>query len=372
LRKHFDIEFAILQFERSKRTTMPTKINNHTSPSRPSTTPRQIKTPTTSWTWSLSRPTYQRLIFSTNYQKAWCEQFFLQYSLVWPVLFGLWSISGWHLQAGDFGNVFVSIIIGSPFLIIPWLYQPNPLPDYNDDATTTNTTKGRQQPFHQTYAFKFNLWIAIYACIASFFFTEYFFDVLGMKYSFPHLKWNLDSVVLGQGFQRVPIMMYIHGWYFFMTYHTGGVCFIRLIRNVALSTGLMNEYVASAGATFIGAMVFSAGEIYFTTLDAIKDQFAYRDMKWALSWGALAYSCYFIASFPMVKDMDENGFEFWKKQHFTIKSAKYVGNRTWSIQQVIEKSLAAGMVSFFLLEIACQVILPSTWYHEKGWWNDNS
>ena len=31
-----------------------------------------------------------------------------------------------------------------------------------------------------------------------------------MNYNFPHLRWNLDAVLLGSGRQRVPLMMYIH------------------------------------------------------------------------------------------------------------------------------------------------------------------
>jgi cycloeucalenol cycloisomerase len=301
------------------------------------------------WTWALSRSKWDRLIFSNNFQKAWCERFFLAYSLVWPLLFGLWSVSGLHLGAGDAGNMLVSILIGSPFLIVPWLYQP------------------RSTAFYKSYAFKFNLWIAIYAFVASYFFSEYFFDVLGMKYSFPHLSWNLDSVLVGQGMQRVPLMMYVHAWYFFMTYHTGGVCFIRFMRNLALSSGTVGVTLASVVATFIAALVFAIGEIYFTTLDAIKDQFAYRDMSWALTWGGFAYSCYFLASFPMVKDMDEKGFEFWQDSHFTEHGARYVG-RTWKLRHVVENALAAGMLSFILLDVACQWVLPRTWYHEKGWW----
>ena len=42
-----------------------------------------------------------------------------------------------------------------------------------------------------------------------------------------------------------------------------------------------------------------------SAMDAIKEQFSYDDMDWALSKGAMCYACYFIASFPMVYWLDE-------------------------------------------------------------------
>ena len=38
-------------------------------------------------------------------EKAWAEACFLRYSLVWPILFGGWCMSGWHLLFGDMGNL---------------------------------------------------------------------------------------------------------------------------------------------------------------------------------------------------------------------------------------------------------------------------
>jgi len=113
----------------------------------------------------------------------------------------------------------------------------------------------------------------IFAFVASYFFTEYFFDVLGMKYQFPHLRWNLDSVLVGSGAQRVPLMMYLHGTYFFITYHTCSVIVMRMARTSPWARRLP-FHLGDALATFAAALFFAAGEIFFTTLDAIKDQFA--------------------------------------------------------------------------------------------------
>lgn len=261
-------------------------------------------------------------IWSSNPEKARAERFFAAYSLVWPVLFGGWAASGWHLKAGDAGNMLVTLLIGAPNVLYPlW---------------SGMTPPGRSHV--ESYWFKFLLWLGIFSFVASYFWTEYFFDVLGMKYHFPHLEWNLDSVLVGSGRQRVPLMMYVHGWYFFVTYHTYAIICIRLAR----THPLLRPYkrLGPAIATFGSAFFFAAGEIYFTTLEAIKDQFAYRDMDWALTWGALGYSCYFLASFPLLQGMDEE--------------------KRWTLAKTMENSLAAGMLGFILLDLTC-------WFLVSGW-----
>ena len=158
---------------------------------RPPTTYRKKKvvdqsTSTSSFFWSADQ------FFSPNPDKAWAEQFFLKYSLVWPVLFGLWASSGLHLRVGDGGNLIATCVIAAPNVVIPYWYCPS-----------------KHLPVYDTFWFKYLLWIFIYAFVATYFWTEYFFDVLGMKYEFPHLSWNFDSILVGSGKQRVPLMMLV-------------------------------------------------------------------------------------------------------------------------------------------------------------------
>jgi hypothetical protein len=120
-----------------------------------------------------------------------------RYSVVWPLLFGGWCVSGLHLRVGDFGNLFATIIIGSPNVLGPLLFSPEVLGEKNSGKSGTVAWHGR-------YWFKFNLWIAVFTFIASYFWTEYFFDVLRMNYNFPHLTWNLDAVLLGVHLKRLP------------------------------------------------------------------------------------------------------------------------------------------------------------------------
>jgi cycloeucalenol cycloisomerase len=133
-------------------------------------------------------------LFSPNPDKAWAEKFFIVYSAVWPLLFGGLAFSGIHLHIGDLGNIIASLIIGAPNVLVPLLYAPK----LND---------GRK--WYERFWFKYLLWLFIFTFVATYFLTEYFFDVLGMKYAFTHVKWNFDSLLLGSGKQRVPLMMLV-------------------------------------------------------------------------------------------------------------------------------------------------------------------
>ena len=70
-------------------------------PPAPTTPPQQLRAP------ARPRPCCRRRRrwLSANAEKAWAEACFLRYSLVWPILFGGWCMSGWHLLFGDVGNL---------------------------------------------------------------------------------------------------------------------------------------------------------------------------------------------------------------------------------------------------------------------------
>lgn len=154
-------------------------------------------------------------IFSSNPDKAWGEKFFLFYSLIWPVLFGLYGVTGLYKHFGDIGNNMVTSAIGAPLVIVPYLFCP--YNNSNSNSNSNNNNKSNKsnnnnnnnngnEPIYNRYWFKFLLWIWIFAFVATYFFTEYFFEVLEMTYNFPMLKINFDSILVGKGKQRVPLM----------------------------------------------------------------------------------------------------------------------------------------------------------------------
>jgi cycloeucalenol cycloisomerase len=256
---------------------------------------------------------------SRNPSKAWGEKFFLAYSPVWILVFGVVQRSGFGERLGNVGNLLLAVALSAPLVGVPLLVR--------DESSL-----GR--PWHRTYWFKFAVWVFVFAAIGSYFFSEYFFDVLGMVYHFPQLTWSLDSTLLGSGKQTVPIVMYLHAWYFFATYHTCSVIAIRRVRTSRLG----GSVVASAIAIAATAWLFAWAEVFFTTGESIARQFRYEDIAWMLRWGTWFYACFFIVSFPMVYRLDENPDD------------------DWPLSRVVLEALATGMVVFFLLDLFAKAI----------------
>ena len=248
---------------------------------------------------------------SANPDKAWGERFFLLYSPLWMVVFGIYQRTRFGDRLGDLGNLLVTLAIFLPLWIVPALVHR------------------ADRPWYATYWFKFNVWILVYSAIGSYFLSEYFFDVLGMVYHYPHLHWSFDSALLGSGKQVVPIVMYFHAHYFFVTYHTTAVVVMRRIRTSRLNV----HPVVGAIVVAVTAWFWARAEITLTTSPGIADQFRYEDMTWALRWGALVYACYFIVSFPMVARLDEPPDD------------------RWTVGRTVIDALAAGMLTFVLLDL---------------------
>jgi cycloeucalenol cycloisomerase len=257
--------------------------------------------------------------FSRNPSKAWGEKFFLAYSPFWMIGMGVLMQTGTGGRWGDLALNLAILALAAPAVVVPALIRDESL-------------LGRA--WHETYWFKFNLWIAIFATIGSYFGSEYFFDVLGMIYNYPQLDWRIDSKLLGSGQQTVPLIMYASAYYYFLTYHTCAVLVMRRVRT--------SRWGASAAVwpliVLAAAYGFAYLETYAMAGGSIAEQFGYRDLPRMLRWGSLIYACYFVVSFPMVYRLDEHEGE------------------SWSLARVCFESLAAGMLVLFLLDFAARFV----------------
>lgn len=252
--------------------------------------------------------------FSANPSKAWGEKFFLAYTPFWIACMGVLMTTGSGKRWGDAGLNLAMLVIFAPLLVVPVLVR--------DERSL-----GRQ--WWQTYWFKLNVWIGIYAGIGSYFGTEYFFDVLGMVYNYPQLSWRLDAALLGSGTQTVPFIMYPSAHFYFVTYHTIGVIVLRRVRTSELG----NSPWLWPVVVVIAAYGFAWAETFAMTNGAIAEQFTYRDLPRMLRWGSLFYATYFVVSFPMIYRLDERPGE------------------DWPLRRVAVEALAAGMLMLFLLDV---------------------
>lgn len=257
--------------------------------------------------------------FSRNPSKAWGEKFFLAYLPFFFALNAGKQVFGW-MNAGTAWHIGQNVLMWAPLLLVPLLIR-------------NETAEGRQ--WHQTYWFKANLWIWVFAFAATYFFTEYFFDVLGMIYHFPQVSLYFDANLVGSGEQRAPLGVYFSGAAFFVVYHNLAVVCMRRVRTSKITIGRWVWWLT----VLVTAVFFAWAETRLVATDKNAPYFAYKDLAWMLSYGSLFYACYFVVSFPMFYRLDEGASE------------------NWPLSRVCIEALAAAMLVFFLLDFAAGLVV---------------
>ncbi|MGB5813077.1 MAG: hypothetical protein WBG86_21265 [Polyangiales bacterium] len=259
--------------------------------------------------------------FSENPSKAWGEKFFLVYSPIWMGVIGLVMAFGLTHRVDDLGFFAIGIGVALPLVVVPALIR--------DES-------GLGRRWYETYWFKANLYIAIFNFAANYFGSEYFFDVLGMVYNYPAIDLTFDAALVGSGQQRVPVVMYLLTQAYFITYHSTAVIVLRRLRTSRL------PFVAVLWPVLvvIVAYVWAWMETRAMANPLIEAQFYYRDMARMLSYGSLFYALYFVSSFPIFYNLDENR------------------SSNWSLPLTAAAACAAALVMLFLLDFAAAAFGP--------------
>lgn len=261
--------------------------------------------------------------FSENSSKAWGEKFFLAYSPVWMTFMGLVMALGVPARAGEWGFMAIGLAVALPLVVVPALIR--------DESPL-----GRR--WYQAYWFKANLYIAIFNFAANYFGSEYFFDFLGMVYDYPMIELNLDATLVGSGEQRVPVIMYLLTQAYFITYHTSAVVVLRRIRTSRLPIGPILWPILLLVVAYFWAWM----ETRMMANPWIEAQFYYKDMGRMLAYGSLFYSLYFVASFPIFYQLDEER------------------DANWSLTITAAAACSAGLIMMFLLDFAAALFGPLT------------
>jgi len=258
--------------------------------------------------------------FSRNPSKAWGEKFFLCYI---PYFFGLNAAKqAFHwLNVGTVWHLAQNLALLLPLVLVPlFIRDEKPL--------------GRA--WYDTYWFKMVVWMFTFTSVATYFLTEYFFDVLGMVYHFPYVTLYFDSALLGSDQLHVPLGMYFNAPAFFVVYHTLAVLMMRRVRtmNVAAAFKPALTVVTVLGVAYLMAFL----ETQLVATDANSESFYYKDMARMLKYGSMFYACYFIPSFPMVYRLEETPTD------------------RWPLSRVVIEALATGMMAFFLVDLATHAV----------------
>jgi len=269
--------------------------------------------------------------FSENPDKAWGEKFFLAFLPVFIVYNTAMQQIGW-LDTGNFWNIAQNLLMWVPWcLLLPWWLRRN---------------SGVQAA--QSYWFKFNVYMAVYVFWATYFHTEYFFSVLGIRYRFPEVTLYFDSALLGpaeatarETFQKIPPGMYLNAIAFFIVYHTASVVIMRRVRTLTPNATPLLRKLLWALTVAVTAFFFAWAETYFYVNDGIRQYVWYVDMARMLSIGSVCYMLYFLVSFPNVFRMDEDR----------------EGER-WTVSRAAIEASAVSMVILFLLDLFAWVYGP--------------
>ncbi|CAN6358432.1 unnamed protein product [Urochloa humidicola] len=165
---------------------------------------------------------------------------------------------------------------------------------------------------------KANIWIIIFSYVGNYFWTHYFFTVLGASYTFP--SWRMNNV---------PHTTFLLTHACFLFYHMASNMTLRRLRH---STAHLPQSIRWLFET-AWILTLSYFIAYLETL-AIANfpyyEFVDRDIMYKV--GSLFYAIYFIVSFPMFSRIDEK-------------------DEKWNLSRVAVDSLGAAMLVTIILDL---------------------
>src|SRR3989338_4243148 len=141
--------------------------------------------------------------FSENESKAWAEKFFLIYGPIWMLYFCFLIYYEIYENASKFGWTMFGVTMAVPCVAYPLMFPGK--------ADT-------KLPIYERYWFKANLWVFIFSFVGNYFWTHYFFNLLGARYTLEAYSIN-----------EVPYLMFLCTQAYFTFYFTFSNVLLRMI-----------------------------------------------------------------------------------------------------------------------------------------------
>ncbi|EAY80703.1 hypothetical protein OsI_35887 [Oryza sativa Indica Group] len=264
--------------------------------------------------------------------KRWGETFFLLYTPFWLTLcLGVVVPFKLYERFTELEYLVVGLVSTVPAFVIPLFLVGK--------ADSVRSLKDR-------YWVKANIWIIIFSYVGNYFWTHYFFTILGASYTFP--SWRMNNV---------PHTTFLLTHACFLFYHTTSNMTLRKLRHSTahlpqflrwsfeaawvLALSYFIAYLETlAIANKICGNAFQSGQIPldrpsgYTTFEH-REKFPYyefidRDIMYKV--GSLFYAIYFIVSFPMFSRIDEN-------------------EEKWNLSRVAVDALGAAMLVTIILDL---------------------
>jgi len=225
---------------------------------------------------------------SRNPAKAEVERFFLLFSPIWMAAMAYVVLTGAWRTFDDVTYMIFGLGLGLPPVLVPWVLGALQPGRFESD-----------RPLLERHWIRANLWLWVVVFIGSYVISEYFFDVMGMRYGFP-VTWTLDANVVGRGNGVVPLFLYPVTQAYFVTYHVGMTVALRRIR-----TGWSLGPLGVAVTVLVLSYAVAFGETWFMASDLLSDVFRYPDRARMLGIGSLFYATIFVFSLPLYARLDE-------------------------------------------------------------------
>ncbi|KAJ4425049.1 hypothetical protein N0V82_000331 [Gnomoniopsis sp. IMI 355080] len=186
------------------------------------------------------------------------------------------------------------------------------------------------------YWLKLHAWVGIVVFFGTYLGTHYFFEFMGMRYTFGAAIWTFDSA-LGRSGQHVPVFLYPLTHAYFMTYYVAIMKAERILVD-SLPQRLSKSVMARVIITLILSYALAFLETLAMAVDRMAPYFAYRDRQRMLVLGSWGYASYFVVGLPMVRRIDEDG--------------------EWDMGRVILQATGSCLGIFALLEMWTHVVGP--------------
>lgn len=218
-----------------------------------------------------------------NPSKRWAELFFLLYTPFWLTL-SLGIVVPFKLYENfkELEYLLLAMISAVPSFVIPMFF-------------VGKADKGI--PLKDRYWVKASVWIVLFSYVGNYFWTHYFFKVLGASYTFP--SWRMNDV---------PHTTFLLTHVCFLFYHVASNMTLRRLR---YSIAFLPEKIRwlMEGAWILALSYFIA---YLETI-AIANfpYYEFVDREAMYKVGSLFYAIYFIVSFPMFLRIDEKPSDKW-------------------------------------------------------------
>jgi len=242
---------------------------------------------------------------ASNPSKRWTEVFFLAYSPFW-ITWALLVLVPFQLYeyCESYGYLCIGVTAALPCFVLPMFLQ---------------TKADRAKPWHQKYWVKANLWMAGFGYVGNYFWTHYFFKVLGASYTMKSHRLN-----------GIPIVMYLMTHAYFNFYHVISNIMLRKTQTSLSKAPAWLRWTAMAAVVF----VLSYTTAFMETLTiAHYPYYTFVDRSKMYTVGSLFYAIYFFVSFPMFYRMDED-----------------LSKNKWTASDAVLDGLAAAMIVTILLD----------------------